>query len=120
VTTTDTQAPQAPAYGLPETDARPEPASLNPLGRVLEDIRSERRARVPYPPGDTGFDFARTRRMAHDPLPILLSAYERYGPIFSLRLLHSRVVFMLGPEANTSSSSPIPTTSTGGRGASAI
>ena len=39
--------------------------------------------------------------MAHDPLPLLLSHYERYGPIFSLRLLHSKVVFMLGPEANT-------------------
>ncbi len=99
--TTETEAPVTPAYGLPETDARPEPASLNPLARVLEDIRSERRARVPYPPGDTNFDFARTRRMAHDPLPILLDAYERYGPIFSLRLLHGRVVFMLGPEANT-------------------
>ena len=99
--TVETQTPTAPAYGLAETDARPEPASLNPLGRVLEDIRSERRARVPFPPGDTNFDFARTRQMAHDPLPILLSAYERYGPIFSLRLLHSRVVFMLGPEANS-------------------
>ena len=33
-------------------------------------------------------------------LPLLLSAYEDFGPIFSLRLLHSRVVFMLGPEAN--------------------
>ncbi len=96
--TTETETP---AYGLPETDARPEPASSNPLARVLEDVRSERRARVPFPPGDTNFDFARTRQMAHDPLPILLRAYERYGPIFSLRLLHGKVVFMLGPEANT-------------------
>jgi cytochrome P450 len=43
---------------------------------------------------------ARTHRIAHDPLPLLLGAYERHGPIFSMRLLHSRVVFMLGPEAN--------------------
>ncbi|HEY4780022.1 MAG TPA: cytochrome P450, partial [Solirubrobacterales bacterium] len=35
-----------------------------------------------------------------DPLPLLLGAYEEHGPIFSMRLLHSRVVFMLGPEAN--------------------
>jgi cytochrome P450 len=98
--TVETEAPQAPAYGLPETDARPEQASLNPLARVLEDIRSERRARVPYPRGDTNFDWARTRQMAHDPLPILLSAYERYGPIFTLRLFYAKVVFMLGPEAN--------------------
>ena len=39
-------------------------------------------------------------RIAHDPLPLLLGAYEEYGPIFSMRLLHTRVVFMLGPEAN--------------------
>ena len=52
-------------------------------------------------PGDTVFDFARTRQMAHDPLPVLLPLYERYGPIFTLRLLHSQVVFMLGPEANS-------------------
>jgi cytochrome P450 len=39
--------------------------------------------------------------MAHDPLPILLDAYERHGPIFSLRLFYARVVFMLGPEANS-------------------
>ena len=38
--------------------------------------------------------------MAHDPLPLLLSSYERYGPIFSLRLFYARIVFMLGPEAN--------------------
>src|SRR6478752_7467212 len=25
---------------------------------------------------------------------------ERYGPVFTLRLFHSNVVFMLGPEAN--------------------
>ncbi|MDX6583867.1 MAG: hypothetical protein QOI10_3051, partial [Solirubrobacterales bacterium] len=99
--TTEVEAPQTPAYGLPETDARPQRASLNPWARVLEDVLSERRARVPYPPGATNFDFARTTQMARDPLPLLLSHYERYGPIFSLRLLHSKVVFMLGPEANT-------------------
>ena len=37
---------------------------------------------------------------ARDPLPILLGAYEKFGPIFTLRLLHTQVVFMLGPEAN--------------------
>ena len=81
--TAETTAPETPAYGLPDTGARPERASSNPLARVVEDVRSELRARVPFPPGDTNFDFERTRRMAHDPLPILLGAYERYGPIFS-------------------------------------
>jgi len=31
---------------------------------------------------------------------MLLQAYERFGPIFTLRLFHGNVVFMLGPEAN--------------------
>src|SRR6202035_245243 len=31
---------------------------------------------------------------------MLLDAYERFGPIFTLRLFHSNVVFMLGPAAN--------------------
>ncbi len=60
---------------------------------------SARRA-CPTRPGRANFDLARTRRMAFDPLPILLSAYEEFGPIFSLRLMHSPVVFMLGPAAN--------------------
>ncbi|MEZ5075847.1 MAG: cytochrome P450 [Solirubrobacterales bacterium] len=52
------------------------------------------------PPGPRNFSFARTHQAAHDPLPLLLGAYEEHGPIFSMRLLHSQVVFMLGPEAN--------------------
>jgi cytochrome P450 len=31
---------------------------------------------------------------------MLLDAYERFGPVFTLRLFHSNVVFMLGPAAN--------------------
>src|SRR5436305_15031618 len=31
---------------------------------------------------------------------MLLDGYQRYGPVFTLRLFHSNVVFMLGPEAN--------------------
>jgi cytochrome P450 len=101
VATTDATQTSSPAtYGLPDSTARPEAASENPLRRVLEDVLSERRARVPYPPGATAFDFGRSKRFAHDPLSILLPLYERYGPIFSVRLLHARVVFMLGPEAN--------------------
>jgi cytochrome P450 len=101
VATAETKASETPAYGLPETDERPEPASFNPWVRVLQDFRSERRARVPYPPGDTNLDLARTRQMARDPLPLLMDAYERHGPIFTLRLLSAKVVFMLGPEANS-------------------
>ena len=78
----------------------PSRMSSNPLSRVLGDVVSERRARGRYPPGPSDFDFARTRRMAHDPLSVLLPLEREHGPIFSVRLLHSRVVFMLGPEAN--------------------
>jgi cytochrome P450 len=42
----------------------------------------------------------RTHRVITDPLGLLLEAYEHYGPVFSLRVLTTRVVFMIGPEAN--------------------
>ncbi len=71
----------------------------NPFAVMLEDLRSERSG-VPYPPGETRFSIARTRSFANDPLPLLLESYERYGPVFTVRLFHSNVVFMLGPEAN--------------------
>lgn len=72
----------------------------NPFLMVLSDLRKQRCPEVPYPPGDTDFSIARTRRFAEDPLPILLDAYERHGPVFSLRVFHGLVVFMLGPAAN--------------------
>ncbi|HEX2129763.1 MAG TPA: hypothetical protein VHF58_11155 [Solirubrobacterales bacterium] len=98
--TVETTTPAPQTYGATDTAARPERASDNPWARVWGDITSERGARVPYPPGATDFDFGRTRRFAHDPLSILLPLYEEFGPVFSVRLLHARVVFMLGPEAN--------------------
>src|ERR1700691_4214794 len=79
----------------------PEPLlNSNPLAVMLEDLRDERAATVPFPPGETRFSMTRTRRFANDPLPMLLDGYERFGPIFTLRLLHGNVVFMLGPAAN--------------------
>jgi cytochrome P450 len=72
----------------------------NPFRILLQDLADERAATVPYPPGDTSFSLARTKRFIEEPLPLLLEGYERYGPIFTLRILHSRVVFMLGPAAN--------------------
>jgi cytochrome P450 len=90
VATVDTTAPAA----------RPPEMSGNPVRRVVGDLWEEWRERGKFPPGRTDFSWARTHQIAHDPLPLLLSAYEEFGPIFSLRLLHSRVVFMLGPEAN--------------------
>jgi cytochrome P450 len=79
---------------------RPRQMSDNPVRRIAEDVATEWRSRGKFPPGPAEFSISRTHKIAHDPLPILLSNYEEHGPIFSLRLLHSRVVFMLGPEAN--------------------
>jgi retinoid hydroxylase len=74
--------------------------SSNPFSVLAADLRDERAATVPFPPGETRFSLARTKRFAEDPLPMLLEAYERYGPVFTLRLFHGNVVFMLGPAAN--------------------
>jgi cytochrome P450 len=81
--------------------APPEPVSSNPLRRLAADLNAERRGRVAtWPPGDNRLDPRRTYRITTDALGVLLDAYERHGPIFSLRLLTSRNVFMIGPEAN--------------------
>ena len=71
-----------------------------PLAVLREDLRAERAATVPFPPGETRPSLARTRRFAVDPLPMLLDAYERFGPVFTLRLFHANTVWMLGPAAN--------------------
>src|SRR5579859_4188893 len=42
----------------------------------------------------------RTRRFAEHPLGVLLEAYERHGPVFTLRIFHGNTVWMIGPEAN--------------------
>ena len=68
--------------------------------RMARDVRDELRTREPFPPGATNFDMRRTRQMVGDPLPILLDCYERYGPVFSTRILHGRYIWALGPEAN--------------------
>jgi retinoid hydroxylase len=72
----------------------------NPFAILVKDVWEERANKVPYPPGDTGFDLARMQRFANEPLGLLLESYERFGPVFTLRILHSNVVFMLGPAAN--------------------
>ncbi len=78
----------------------PPVASTNPLRKMASDVRAERSAHVALPPGDTSYSLARGRRFMQSPLDELLSAYRRYGPIFTLRLLHAPVVYMIGPEAN--------------------
>jgi cytochrome P450 len=78
----------------------PPPITTNPVRMLLDDLRAERAATVPFPPGETTLSAARTRRFFQDPLTELVAAYARYGPVFTLRIFHGNSVFMLGPEAN--------------------
>jgi cytochrome P450 len=67
---------------------------------LMGDLRDELRAEVPFPPGEKRFSLARTKRFNEAPLGMLLDCYERFGPVFTMRIFHSNVVFMLGPAAN--------------------
>ncbi len=78
----------------------PPPVSSNPLVRIAHDVARERRATVPFPRGWTRFSMRNTNAFSRRPLPLLLEGYQRFGPVFTIRLLHGNVVFMLGPEAN--------------------
>ncbi|MBA2349027.1 MAG: cytochrome P450 [Solirubrobacterales bacterium] len=78
----------------------PPPATTNPLVRVATDLRIERELPVPFPPGHTRLSPTRSFRFIREPLPVLLEAYGRFGPVFTLRVFHQNVVFVLGPEAN--------------------
>lgn len=78
----------------------PRPLSFNPVVRLSADLLAERRTEVPFPPGETWFSLRRTQGFARDPLTLLLDAYERFGPVFTMRVFHGNNVFMIGPEAN--------------------
>jgi cytochrome P450 len=83
--------------------ASPPPRSSNPLRRIRDDLAIERRAtrRAPLPPGPKSLSPARDFRVRREMLDVLLEAYERYGPVFTLRTFHLAGVWMLGPEANS-------------------
>jgi cytochrome P450 len=80
--------------------SQPAPLTTNPLGRIRHEARTERRLAAPLPPGDTRFSTARGRRFLEDPLGLLLDARRRHGDIFTLRLMTTPTVWMIGPEAN--------------------
>ncbi len=85
----------------PVSTFSPDPVSSNPLRLALKDLRAEGAARSKrIPPGATSLSARRTQAIATDPLTLLLGLHERLGPVFSLRVLASRNVFVLGPEAN--------------------
>jgi cytochrome P450 len=79
------------------TLARPDTSSV---WQILDDLRFEATVRGQLPPGPTRFSIRRTHQVVADPLPLLLSCYERYGPVFTLRAFHRPGVMMIGPEAN--------------------
>jgi cytochrome P450 len=72
------------------------------LSGIVADVRRARRAvrRAPMPRGDNDWSLRRTWRARHDVLELLRESYYRWGPIFGMRILHDRQVFMIGPEAN--------------------
>jgi cytochrome P450 len=78
----------------------PPPLTTNPFRRVAGELIAEGRAARRVPHGDRRPSVRRTRAMIRDPLGLLLDAYERHGPVFSIRILHANNVFVLGPEAN--------------------
>lgn len=78
----------------------PPEMSFNPVRRLTADLAAERRSEVPFPPGETWFSIRRTHGFATRPLDLLLDAYERFGPVFTMRVFHGNNVFMIGPEAN--------------------
>ena len=80
--------------------APPPPVPPSLPQRIRADLRAQWRSRGSYPPGDMSVSPARTRAFERDPRTLLVDAYERYGPVFTLRLLYQPVVFALGPEAN--------------------
>ena len=88
------------ATGADASAQRPAPISTNPIRRIVDDLIIEGRGGGGFPPGPGRGAFRRAVEFSRDPLPILLPLYEEHGPIFSARMLHTRVVFMLGPEAN--------------------
>ena len=80
--------------------AKPGPVSTSPAWRLRREFNAERKRSMPYPAGDLSYSLARTRGFATNPLPILLDGYERFGPIFTMRVMSVPVVFMIGPAAN--------------------
>ena len=84
------------------SDRTKRPGRVPPLGlrTIARELSGELRTRSRLPPGETSFNLARSLRMQRDPLTFGLESYRRYGPIYTARVFHRRVVFMLGPEAN--------------------
>jgi cytochrome P450 len=86
----------------PISAVRPAPIEMRLLQRIADDVRRERRVRrrAKLPPGDTAPSWANTRRIISDPLWLLLEHERRFGPVFTIRLLHEPIVWAVGAEVN--------------------
>jgi len=82
--------------------ARPPPIEIGLAARILDDVRRERRIRrrSRLPPGSTAPSWSHTTRIISDPLGLLLEHERRYGPVFTIRLLHEPIVWAIGAEVN--------------------
>ena len=81
---------------------RPAPMEMRLLHRIADDVRRERRVRrrAELPAGSVAPSVANTRRIISDPLGLLLEHERRYGPVFTIRLLHEPIVWAIGAEVN--------------------
>ncbi len=72
------------------------------MQRIAADVRRERRVRrrAKLPPGSTAPSWSHTRRIISDPLGLLLEHERRFGPVFTIRLLHEPIVWAVGAEVN--------------------
>ena len=76
----------------------PYPAPLAILNDIKDEVLATMRSSVP--PGENWPDLRKSWSFRRDPLTPLLELYERFGPVFSVRILFGTNVFMIGPEAN--------------------
>ena len=82
--------------------ARPGPLDQRLFARIADDMRREQRVRrrAALPPGSTRFSWGHTRAIIADPLTLLLEHERRFGPVFTIRLLHEPIVWAVGAEVN--------------------
>jgi cytochrome P450 len=80
----------------------PDPMELGLVSRIADDVRRERRIRRRslLPSGSTAPSWEHTRRIIADPLGLLLEHERRFGPVFTIRLLHEPIVWAIGAEVN--------------------
>lgn len=82
--------------------SQPPQMEVRLLRRIADDVRREARVRrrALLPPGSTAPSWEHTRRIIADPLHLLLEHERRFGPVFTMRLLHEPIVWAIGAEVN--------------------